>query len=473
MPIAAGRKRPKRNRSGKDFKEEIIEQAHDGTIEVNLAFLDDQEISQLLGALNQPYDRLTTIRLGYNPRGNQDFKSLEPALLDVDLQRGVMEQMRSNFTPRSRVGICTALANALGKSPIQELEIGLDVTQQGLAVLGEALSGCMSITKLSFAGSLIADGIEGLKTGLMENTSLMHLDLSRCDIGNSGARSIAASIKAHGNEHMRQLWKDTLRDYPGANRSSEILPDAQKTTIMEDIASRCGGLVILNLSQNKIGFQGAIALRDALGIDWRMTSLNLSQNLLTDSQVIKEINLLGNIGADELLTKDGNTEAKALGKKPEVSEADVDPCEAPQCSDHEKKKSTAIYDAFAQGAREETFAMQIDSANNDVQMEDQQSDYFDQPLEADNFLEGALSRFESNSNIQQRGRKKDESGDLGFSYIINSLTQVAEHLEALTSPQGRASIPNQQSPTKDETPAVNWSPRRKFNFKIPEKGRDV
>ena len=134
--------------------------------------------------------------------------------------------------------------------------------------LGGLLSTSKSLTKLVISGcSLVNPGIEYVSNGLKQST-LVDLNISRCDIDSNGAHHIAGGL----------CCNDTLRElYMGGNPIGD-----DGATALAQMLTRNKSLNTLNLDNCSITEIGAIHLANALCVNSALQNLDLAYNQIAD-----------------------------------------------------------------------------------------------------------------------------------------------------------------------------------------------
>jgi len=133
----------------------------------------------------------------------------------------------------------------------------------------EALSVNTTLTHLKLSDCSIGNpGAGSLSDAIRVNTALTNLDLSSNVIGNSGAASLSDAIKVNTVLTNLDLSRNKIGDSGAA-----CLSDAMKVNTV---------LTNLDLSGNKIGASGAASLSDAIKVNTVLTNLDLSGNETVD-----------------------------------------------------------------------------------------------------------------------------------------------------------------------------------------------
>ena len=173
------------------------------------------------------------------------------------------------FPPGSAVKLLSSLCSLHSFTTLIVSDVaGHDLSPEDCQALGRLLFTSKSLTKLDISGrSLVYTGIEYISNGLKQST-LLHLDLSSCDVDSDGACLIADAL----------CYNDTLRKI-----------DIDGNTIGDDGATALAQVLIRNQTLNTLSMQGcditelgAIKLAEALCINSTLTKFSLSRNVIKD-----------------------------------------------------------------------------------------------------------------------------------------------------------------------------------------------
>ncbi|EFJ42021.1 hypothetical protein VOLCADRAFT_97964 [Volvox carteri f. nagariensis] len=155
-----------------------------------------------------------------------------------------------------RMALCKALCAVLRRAPVEELVLGLRLSESGCTMLSEALATNSTLKRLSFAGSHMGDErVRWLKPGLIGNNTLEELDLTACNLTDAAARDVAAVIKAHVDRRLNLAFDEQLRHYPDTSlprHRAHLEHHAQLRLIARQVDQAAGGLLHLELAENKL-----------------------------------------------------------------------------------------------------------------------------------------------------------------------------------------------------------------------------
>ena len=145
-----------------------------------------------------------------------------------------------------------------------------DIGDSGAKSISRALVVNSSLTNLDLSRNSISDsGAESISQALAANTSLTNLDLSWNDIGDSGAESISRALVVNSSLTNLDLSRNSISD-SGAESISQAL--AANTSLTN-----------LDLSWNFIFGSGAASLFKALAVNSSLNNLDLSRNCIEGS----------------------------------------------------------------------------------------------------------------------------------------------------------------------------------------------
>ena len=140
-----------------------------------------------------------------------------------------------------------------------------DIGDVGAASLAEAVKSNATLTKLDLHNNNIGDvGAASLAEAVKSNVTLTKLDLSANNIGDVGAAGLAEALKSNTTLTKLNLRGNNIGDV-GAAGLAEVLKS--NTTLTK-----------LDLSANNIGDVGAAGLGEALKSNSTLTALDLSEN---------------------------------------------------------------------------------------------------------------------------------------------------------------------------------------------------
>ena len=205
----------------------------------------------------------------------------------------------------------------LRNAPLKELELGFSCSGENAKALARGLMGNRTLRKISLAGSGIGD--TNFLIVFQVLPSLQHLQelcLPYCKLTDTSGKAIASLIKGNASKSATDMWQSQLRTY--RPRSPRIGYDHAVLQKMDAIAIESNdGLVILDLTGNKLTYRTAHAMSNALQHDAKMVSLNLSSNkigkevfqefqkIMNDHESLQVVDLSNNEGRLEKLVKHG------------------------------------------------------------------------------------------------------------------------------------------------------------------------
>lgn len=173
--------------------------------------------------------------------------------------------------------------------------IGNHLTEEDVIALREALKVNRTLTQVHLEGCyLIGDLLKTLAPGLIENTTLQELYLSRNDLAEGGA-TLGEVLAANASLRKLHLAECNL----GSQDAEELANGLRTNTTLREIhlehnklgayGSRAFAeawkankkLTVIDLSNNEIGYKGAQPLAEALRDNPALEVLDLSENSIT------------------------------------------------------------------------------------------------------------------------------------------------------------------------------------------------
>ncbi|KXZ53904.1 hypothetical protein GPECTOR_6g822 [Gonium pectorale] len=267
-----------------------------GEVQVNAALMSREELLEWAKRLKALAHKVTSLKILCLPRGLQwsqyHYANLQDRKAHVQHVYSLKEHKLGVQTASAnvqhhiaRTAFYTAVCAVLRRAPVTELVLGLRFSEGGYTMLSEALAANKTLKRLSLAGSHLGDTrFMCLKPGLVTNNSLEELDLTACNLSDAAALCVAGIIKAHADRRQALAFDEQLREYP----DSSLLPHAahgafhaRLRSIAASVDERCGGLLHLELAENKLTDKSARSLHDALSYDRRLIFLSLRANRLT------------------------------------------------------------------------------------------------------------------------------------------------------------------------------------------------
>jgi len=308
-----------RMRNIKNVHEDLDFQIYAGWIQANLQTMTQDEILKFFVKVSNKCDKIDAVRLTCIPKefdipwdqrndpnctipeykyGKRRHRML--AREKADLLLG--DLLRSKFTTMVKEVM-------LQDHAIHTLELGVTMSDSGLAMLSDALSENESIERFSLCGSCIGNhGLTMLKDGLMANKSLKELDLTGCALTDLGAKVVVSILKAHSTNRGNHFWREMLREYPNDNEGNmkQRIFERTKAQVQSKVAVSEGGLLLLELRENKVTDEGAHMIFDAVMYDMRIVLLSIRKNkigvdwqehfaaLLREHPSLQQVDLRGN-----------------------------------------------------------------------------------------------------------------------------------------------------------------------------------
>ncbi|KAG2443639.1 hypothetical protein HXX76_001989 [Chlamydomonas incerta] len=278
-------------------------------VEINASLMSRDELIELGKKLVVMAPKITSLKILCVPKGvtwstyhyshMQDRRSHEQYVFATPEHKTAVKVASANVQHHLvRVGFYKAICSVLRRAPIHELVLGLRFSESGYVMLGEALAASKTLRRLSFAGSHMGlQRLQWLKPGLTANNSLEELDLTACGLGDVAAQCVAAVIKSHADRRQSLVFDEQLRLYPDASglvpqHAAHLAFAGQLRAIAASVDERCGGLLHLELAENKMTDRCARFLRTALSYDRRLIFLSLRANKLSAEAEAEFISLM-------------------------------------------------------------------------------------------------------------------------------------------------------------------------------------
>ena len=249
---------------------------------------DISDIGVLVFAEKLPNSNLTLLDIGCNRISDVGVEALVQTLPSSELTS--LNLSDNNITDRGVV----ALAPVLSRCNLRSLDLGF----LGISIVGvrSLVKDLQSLTSLSFQYCLVSDiGAQALAEGLINNNSLITLNLTSNKLSCDGARALAESLAHCSLTSLNLSYNNGISDI-GVQALAERLSHSSLTSLnlactgISDIGTRdlarslpSSKLKLLNLLGNRISCSGAQALAEGLVNNSSLTTLNLSNNAILDN----------------------------------------------------------------------------------------------------------------------------------------------------------------------------------------------
>ena len=263
------------------------------TLNISYCCIDDQGMKSLASALemngsleeldlrgNYAVTSIGLMALGESLKRNKGLKTLNISYCCIDDQgmKSLASALETNGSLEeldlSRNVAITGIGHmALGESlkrnrGLKTLNISFCcIDDQGMKSLASALEMNGSLEELTLSGSRAVTGIGVMALGesLKRNRGLKRLNISHCDIGDLGVKTLASALEMNGSlEELDLSWNVAITGI-GLFALGESL-------------KRNRGLKTLNISYCGIEYQGMMSLASALETNSSLAVLDLSDN---------------------------------------------------------------------------------------------------------------------------------------------------------------------------------------------------
>ncbi|XP_057634877.1 centrosomal protein of 78 kDa isoform X2 [Chionomys nivalis] len=198
--------------------------------------------------------------------------------------------------------LCKALKGCLSTSSVlRNLELnGLTLRERDLASLTKGLSKSTSLVHLSLANCPIGDGgLEIICQGIKNSVTLKTVNFTGCNLTWQGADHMAKILKYQTMRRHEETWAESLRyrrpDFDGMAGLRRItlncntLVGDQGASAFADSLSEDLWLRALDLQQCGLTSEGAKALLEALETNRTLVVLDIRKNPLIDHSVMKAV----------------------------------------------------------------------------------------------------------------------------------------------------------------------------------------
>lgn len=275
------------------------------------------EMIELVDGILEGYSKLEFLRLLCLSKGHSTHTGDTKRMGTITHERCVESVVAKIQQERLRRRMPKLFRLVLRNAPLKELELGFSCSGENAKALARGLMGNRTLRKISLAGSGIGD--TNFLIVFQVLPSLQHLQelcLPYCKLTDTSGKAIASLIKGNASKSATDMWQSQLRTY--RPRSPRIGYDHAVLQKMDAIAIESNdGLVILDLTGNKLTYRTAHAMSNALQHDAKMVSLNLSSNkigkevfqefqkIMNDHESLQVVDLSNNEGRLEKLVKHG------------------------------------------------------------------------------------------------------------------------------------------------------------------------
>ncbi|CAO2584891.1 Centrosomal protein of 78 kDa [Lemmus lemmus] len=235
--------------------------------------------------------------------------SFQPWLGETGLQPGGSDTHRAcrNRVPAIRskdvsFQLCKALKGCLSTSSVlRNLELnGLILRERDLTSLTKGLSKSTSLVHLSLANCPIGDGgLEIICQGIKNSVTLKTVNFTGCNLTWQGADHMAKILKYQTMRRHEETWAESLRyrrpDFDGMAGLRRItlncntLIGDQGASAFADSLSEDLWLRALDLQQCGLTSEGARALLEALETNRTLVVLDIRKNPLIDHSMMKAV----------------------------------------------------------------------------------------------------------------------------------------------------------------------------------------
>ncbi|XP_050015967.1 centrosomal protein of 78 kDa isoform X3 [Alexandromys fortis] len=198
--------------------------------------------------------------------------------------------------------LCKALKGCLSTSSVlRNLELnGLTLRERDLASLTKGLSKSTSLVHLSLANCPIGDGgLEIICQGIKNSVTLKTVNFTGCNLTWQGADHMAKILKYQTMRRHEETWAESLRyrrpDFDGMAGLRRItlncntLVGDQGASAFADSLSEDLWLRALDLQQCGLTSEGAKALLEALETNRTLVVLDIRKNPLIDHSMMKAV----------------------------------------------------------------------------------------------------------------------------------------------------------------------------------------
>ena len=248
---------------------------------------DISDVGALVLAEKLPNTSLTLLNIRFNRFSDVGVEALVLTLPSSKLTS--LHLGYNNITDRGVVAFAAVLSRCNLKS--------LDLDFFGISIVGvrSLVKALQCLTSLSLQYCYISDiGAQALAEGLINNNSMISLDLTRNKLTCDGARVLAESLSHSSLTSLNLSYNNGISDI-GAQALAESLSHSSLTSLnlacsgISDIGAQdlarslpSNKLKLLNLFGNKISCSGAQALAEGLVNNSTLTSLDMSNNEILD-----------------------------------------------------------------------------------------------------------------------------------------------------------------------------------------------
>eukprot|EP01012_Entosiphon_sulcatum_P022805 TRINITY_DN2778_c0_g1_i1.p1 TRINITY_DN2778_c0_g1~~TRINITY_DN2778_c0_g1_i1.p1 ORF type:complete len:694 (-),score=121.13 TRINITY_DN2778_c0_g1_i1:38-2119(-) len=204
-------------------------------------------------------ERLRNLNIGYNKVMSPGAMAFAEALR----VNGTLITLNMYMNEIRSDGVVPLAAALKGNTGLQSLNLQSNRLADGVSAFGDSLKDNRTLRELNLQNTLIdMETAQVLSFGLLNNQSLMSLNISHNQLGTKGLKSVLAALK--GKNALRYL-----------DISDTGLADAVED--MCELVDLGGNLQVLQLDDNQIGKKGVVQLCMRLERNGVLHSLNLDR----------------------------------------------------------------------------------------------------------------------------------------------------------------------------------------------------
>lgn len=223
---------------------------------------------------------------------------------DENEKRALIEKRKTPSVRSKEITyrLCKALKECLGVTPnLTCLELqGLPLRERDLNTLMKGLVKNSTLNHLSLEYCRIGDaGLEIVCKGIKNSTSINSVNFTGCSLTWKGADSLAKVIKHQGTRRHNEAWRDSLRyrrpdldRMPGIRRitiNNNPMMGDQGAALLAEALKDDLWLKALDMQGNGISSNGAKALLDVLKYNTTLVVLDVRRNPLIDRDLVHAI----------------------------------------------------------------------------------------------------------------------------------------------------------------------------------------
>lgn len=260
----------------------------------------------------------------FKPVGPGGANLAEADIIDFAASLATNRTITSLDITKGTIGVeaATALAKAIGRgslAPLMHIKLhDNNIKQPALAALAPALAVGPKLEALELAHNpLRDDGAAELCQIIAQSTTLRVLDISDCQIGPQGIKTVCATITAQGTRLRQLLLAGNKLRAAGTVALCECL---QKNTTIN----------VLDLSANCVNSEGGRAVADLLSVNSTIDTLKAATNYFSDSvphlakALAERAERMNNASANASTATKGNTASKVTMRLLDISNNRID-----------------------------------------------------------------------------------------------------------------------------------------------------